>query len=152
MKKYMPVLLIALAGAISCGKNYTPVPGPYSSLQTALDSATRPANNFEIDALAGGSFTTNSGAIYSFPPNAFRTNAGAVVTGSVQIKTGEYFSKSDFIFSGMYPMSNGEPLVSAGEFSMFPTQNGVDLIMADSYWPECPFSPATRILVPHSVR
>jgi hypothetical protein len=133
MKKYISILLAGLAGICSCGKNYTPVPGPYSSLQTALDSATRPANNFDIDAAAGGSFTTNSGAIYLFPANAFRTATGGVVTGAVQIKTGEYFSKSDFIFSGMYPMSNGEPLVSAGEFSMFPTQDGADLLMADSY-------------------
>ena len=59
MKIYMPVLLIALAGAISCGKNYTPVPGPYCSLQSALDSATRPANTFDVDAAGGGSFTTN---------------------------------------------------------------------------------------------
>ncbi len=37
-------------------------------------------------------------------------------------------------------MSNGEPLVSAGEFSMFPTQNGMDLIMADSYSVVLPFA------------
>ncbi len=98
MKKHLPVLLVVLTGLLSCGKNYSPAPGPYSSLQTALDSASRPANNFEIDAVAGGSFTTNSGAIYSFPPNVFRTSTGGIVTGSVQIKTGEYFSKSDLSF------------------------------------------------------
>src|SRR4051812_38199588 len=106
MPKYSFLFVIALAVLASCGKNYSPVPGPYANLQSALDSAQRKENKFTIDAGAGGSFTTNSGAVYSFPANAFRTGSGGVVTGTVEIKTAEYISKSDFLFSGLYPVSN----------------------------------------------
>src|SRR4051812_17040723 len=99
MKQYVPILLVGLTGIFSCGKNYTPIPGPFFNVQSALDSALRATNNFKVDAVAGGTFTTNSGAVYSIPPNAFRTGSGGAVTGEVEIKTEEFVSKSDFLFS-----------------------------------------------------
>jgi hypothetical protein len=65
-----------------------------------------------------------AGTRYVFSANAFQTAAGVSVTGQVQLQLSEYLQKGDMIFSKMLPVSNDEPLLSAGEVNVVATQNG----------------------------
>jgi hypothetical protein len=89
------------------------------------------AKTVTINAAAGGTFYGNSGARYSFPPNAFRTATGQLVTGNVTIQATEYVAQSDMIFSGILPISSGRSLVSGGETFVKVTQGGQELYIAE---------------------
>lgn len=86
-----------------------------------------------MNTTSGISFYGNSGTRYQFPAQCFVDAAGQVVSGNVNISVVEYVRKSDMIFSGVLPISNGEPLVSGGEIYVNATQNGRQLYMRPGY-------------------
>ncbi len=60
-------------------------------------------------------------------PNSFVRQNGASVSGNVQIELKEIYSKKDMILSGVFPTSNGNPLISGGEFYIKASQSGQEL-------------------------
>lgn len=142
-KALLPFAILLMLTAVSCKKKpvstvtpvapaatYTttgtvpPPVGPYSSIDYVFNMLSVKSKVVTIDAATGGSFYGNSGTHYVFQPNSFINASGAPVTGSIQVETAEYLKKGDMIFSGMLPVSNGQPLVSGGEIYVNATQAG----------------------------
>lgn len=136
----MPAMALAALCLAACSKPRTitagPDPVPTPTPTTTYDIATVFAANAPtaktttIDAAAGGTFTGNGGARYTFPANAFVTAAGLPVTGQVTVRAAEMLTKADMVFSGILPISNGEPLISGGEVYMKVMQGNTTLRMA----------------------
>ena len=135
MKKLLlPAALAAtvVATMYGCKKDTTtPVnTDNYTSLRTAWSAQAPASKSFTVDAASGGSFYGTS-CRYVFPANAFRTLAGASVTGSVTVEVQEMLKPSDMIFSRILPVSNGQQLISGGEVSVNASQNGQKLLLKD---------------------
>ena len=112
---------------LSCKKtdNFTVDPaGPYTTMSTTFSNLAVKTQTVTIDASKGGSVIGPNGARFIFSPSAFRTGAGAVVSGNVEIEFADYHKKGDMIFSSMLPISDNEPLISGGEFYINAKQNG----------------------------
>ena len=84
-----------------------------------------------FNAEEGVQFTTNKGTVVTIPENAFKDQNGALVTGEVKFKIKEVFSTSDIIFSEVFPIANGDPLNSGGEFFTEALQGGLNLNLAE---------------------
>lgn len=138
--KIMPAMALAALCLAACTKPRTitagpdPVPTPTPTvtydIATVFAANAPTAKTVTINAAAGGTFTGNGGARYTFPPNAFVTATGAPVTGAVTVRAAEMLTKADMIFSGILPISNGEPLISGGEVYMKVMQGNTSLRMA----------------------
>jgi len=114
------------------GGNGSNPTGPYSSVSQVYTELRTPSKTVTIDAATGGSFRGLKGTRFIFPANAFRTAAGAGVTGSVQVEVREMLDHSDMIFSKLLPVSNNNPLISGGEVWVNATQNGQKLYLKNN--------------------
>lgn len=117
-----------LFAACKKGDNAVVVPPAtkgYASLSKAYEDVAPKSKIVTLNAAAGGSFYGNSGTRYHFPANAFQTASGTLVAGNINIEVLECLTESDMIFSKMLTMSNGKPLISAGEFNVKASQYGV---------------------------
>lgn len=133
-------VFVALA---SCKKNEdpkvtptptpTPTPGPYSSLSKAFEEVAPKSKTVTINAAVGGTFYGNSGTRYIFMPNSFINSAGTVVSGNIEIEVLECTNEADMIFSKMLTVSNGTPLISAGEINVKVSQSGAPLNIRPGY-------------------
>lgn len=149
MKK-MKFLVIAMLGVtlatISCKKdeptdeNTDPTVSP--SAQALSDYFANNTNNevqqFTIDAASPGVITGSKGTIINFSSNSFETEAGAIVSGNVDIELIEIFSKADMIKLNKPTMANDPsgglaPLISGGEFKITASQNGEQLNLRDGF-------------------
>lgn len=145
MKKLVLLFLIGALTFTACKKeeitntNNSSSNG-FNSIENYLSSNKPLAQVFTFDSEDGGEFTTDKGSKISIPPNAFFSNEGNAVTGSIDVEFNEIFSKSDMIFSGVLPVSNGwSPgmvLNSGGEFSIEAIQNGDNLRVAENMFVE----------------
>lgn len=134
MKKYLfPAIAIAIGGIVSCGKDYNPNgvnPDKNNDIATLIAALAPQPKTVTINAATGGSFNGNSGTRFVFAPNSFQTSTGAIVTGDVQVRVTEFLKKADILYSGVLPISDGEPLLSGGEMLVEATQGGQDVQMA----------------------
>lgn len=91
---------------------------------------------FTVNAGAGGSVVGQDGVGLFFPPNAFRTQAGAVVTGSVQVELVEALTVGDMLWLNKQTIGNDNgqlrPLVSGGQYFLNVTQGGQQLRLAEN--------------------
>lgn len=112
-------LAVALSFLASCD-DVEPIDRPYTEKTTSLESfmSDREAKSetFQFTAENGTTFTTKNGSIITIPANVFVTKAGASVTGPINFKVKEVFSNADIMFTGIFPVSNGDVLNSGGEF------------------------------------
>ncbi|MDI9319147.1 MAG: hypothetical protein QM530_01615 [Phycisphaerales bacterium] len=124
-------LMSLTASFVACKKSDSstvinnPTPGSYTSLFGAYSDLAPKSKTVIINAISGGSFYGNSGTRYEFQPNSFQTLSGTVVTGNVDIQVLECTNNADMIFGKMLTMSDGQPLISAGEISLSASQGGV---------------------------
>jgi len=138
-KKYLALfMLIALVLFNACEKeeeivivNPPNIP-TYNSLDAYWETKTPTAENFIFTAENGTTFTTDNGSVITIPPNALITANGLPVSGSVSVKIKEIFTKSEMMYSGIFPVSYGYVLNSGGEFFIKATQNGSALRIADN--------------------
>ncbi len=134
MKKYLfPAIAIAIGGIVSCGKDYNPNgvnPNKNNDIAASIAALAPQPKTVTINAATGGSFNGNSGTRFVFAPNSFQTSTGAIVTGNVQVRVTEFLKKADILYSGVLPISDGEPLLSGGEMLVEATQGGQDVQMA----------------------
>lgn len=89
-----------------------------------------PIQQFTIDAANGGTIYGARGARIYFSPNAFVYQNNMAVSGNVEIRLQEVYTKKDIIFSGGYTTSNGLPLVSGGEINVTAWQGSQELKLA----------------------
>lgn len=135
MKKILAPIALFLLLATSCKKeepnnNVTiSTYKTYSSMDEIFNELSLKPKVVSIDAAAGASFYGNSGTRYIFQPNCFIDATGATVTGNIQIEVTEWLNKGDMIFSGVLPISNGESIVSGGEFKVKASKGGAELFI-----------------------
>jgi len=113
-----------------CKKKSDPVFGPYTMQSIFVNTAVTPTI-YTMDAGLGGAILSASGTRYNFPPNALQKDSQRVY-GDVQVEMAEYLTKSDMIFSGILPYSNGQPFLSAGAFYLNISQNGLPVYISKS--------------------
>ncbi|MCW3120756.1 MAG: hypothetical protein JWQ38_248 [Flavipsychrobacter sp.] len=141
MKKVLfPFVLLAILFA-SCKKKDSSVSTTntnnfktYTSMDEVYALLALQAKVVTFDAQAGASFYGNGGTRYIFSKNSFIYANGDTVTGNVQIEVTEWFKKGDMIFDGMLPISNGESIVSSGEFNVKATKDGKQLFLRNGYY------------------
>src|SRR5262245_22466281 len=104
--KTIIILLASFAAAmlVSCDDNSTApspeVPGTSYTGPTAFFTKHAPlVQVFDVDAVAGTSFTGSKGTQVSFPPNAFVDANNNPVTGNVTVKFRELYDKKDMLLS-----------------------------------------------------
>src|SRR5438132_738318 len=98
MKKQL-VLLAFVISVISCKKENsnnnnnsgTTTPDNYSSMADFYSKNGVPKQSFNVDAMAGGTFTATQGTKVTIPSNAFTTLSGGTVTGNVTIQFKEIY-------------------------------------------------------------
>src|SRR5436190_3823903 len=84
------------------------------------------SNQFTLESRRGTKFI--------FQANSFETLDGQPVTGTIFFEVKEIFNPSEMILTRTFPMSNGQPLESGGEFMIKPTnQNGQQLKLKPGY-------------------
>ncbi len=117
MKKYLlPAFMITITAIMgSCSKSYTPTVGPYSNLEFAVATITSAAETTFVDASKGGTYYGKSGSRFIIPQNAFQTSGGGAVTGTIGIISAEFLTKTDMMFSGIFPYNPSNNLATAGE-------------------------------------
>lgn len=135
MKRILYSTLALLGGAIvfsACNKNDdddNTLPR-YATVFNAMATVAPKPVTISVDAATGGSFQVGRSRLI-IPPGAFRSPYGNPVAGLVSVEVLELLNKSEMVFSRILPVSNGEQLVSAGEFVIRANQNGTQLQMQD---------------------
>ena len=127
--------LCLTAFLFSCSKteNNVSTVETYSSMNDVFGKLSLQPKVLTVDAATGGSFFGNSGTRYYFIPNSFQTAIGASVTGNIQIAVTEYLQKGDMIFSKMLPVSNGVPIVSGGEVTIYAKQGSQEIFLKPGF-------------------
>ena len=136
--------MLSVALFVGCKKDddeaATPsVPGtPTTNAMLALfDQHVEDATQlFTVNAGTGGAVIGQDGVTMFFPPNAFRTLAGAVVTGPVQVELVEALTLGDMLWLNKRTLGNDNgqlrPLVSGGQYFLNVTQGGQQLRLAEN--------------------
>lgn len=132
MKKLTRMVgLAAICLIAACSKKNDYNSAGFSTTSSVFKSLAPQSKFVTLNATTGGSFYGNSGSRYTFPPNAFRRATGALVTGNVTLEVKECVKRSDMIFSGVLPISYGQPLVSGGESYVKATSGGEEVYIAE---------------------
>ncbi|MCX6243814.1 MAG: hypothetical protein NTU98_03840 [Bacteroidetes bacterium] len=108
----------------------TPAVDNYSSIGAFYAANGAQLQTFTVTATTGGQFTTPQGTKVTIPADAFVTQSGGNVTGSVSIGFKDVYKKSDMLLSKLSATTFwGIPMKSAGMFFIKATQNnaGLDL-------------------------
>ncbi len=141
MKKlFIPFVLLLLL-TDSCKKKEdnngttgnTTVYKTYGSMDEIYAELSLKPKAVTFDAATGSKFYGNSGTQYVFQPNCFQDATGASVTGTVRVEVTEWMKKGDMIFSKMLPISNEQPLMSAGEIYVQATQGGQEIFLKPGF-------------------
>jgi hypothetical protein len=126
--KRLEFYLIAtiVASAISCAPSEN-----YSNIQDFFSRNEVQMQTYQINGDMGGSFTTPQGTIVTIPANAFETQLGAPITGTITIEFKDIYKKSDMLLSNRATDTWTGPLKSGGEFFIRATSNGIPVLLAD---------------------
>ena len=135
-KTIFSIALISAVALMSCEKDETEknIDEPkenFESLESFFESQEVESVTKTFNTEEGIEFTTDKGTVVTIPANAFTDKNGEIVSGEVDFKIKEVFSTSDIIFSEIFPISNGNPLNSGGEFFTEALQGGAALDLAD---------------------
>lgn len=134
MKNQIVLLLTASVVLFtSCNKDEDDPPISESYINTIdfLSTNESIVQTYSVDAVAGGSFTSSKGTTVTIPANAFITQAGSSVTGTITIEFKDIYEKSEMLLSlRQTVMNNGRLLKSGGEFYIKALLNHVEIKMA----------------------
>lgn len=142
MKNVTKIALFVALIAISltaCKKNEPEVKqGDRTAfLDKIADAKTSKTETFSVDLdnAAGETITSDEGMQVLFFPGSLKDKAGNIVTGIVEIKLLDVYSKADMLLinkptMGILPNGDRAILKSGGEFFMTASQNGEELEIA----------------------
>ena len=142
MKNILAILLAVFSVSIlisSCKKDDPPtgtspvITSNYADIREFLDSKAPQAQSFTINAQIPISIRTEYGTTLTFSSNAFQDAQGNIVTGNVDIQVTEYMNRSEMILGDKPTVSNGQILISGGEFNVEAFQNGAELEASPTY-------------------
>lgn len=132
------VILVASIFAFSCKKNDAPA-NTNSTLQdkksvemmkSFFDKNRPQTEKFTVDASVGSTITLSSGTKITIPANAFKTAAGAAVTGNVDVFAKDILKPSNMILDDKpTATADGSFLKSFGEIKVDAKQNNVPLAL-----------------------
>jgi hypothetical protein len=126
LKYVLPVGFIALS-LQGCQKEEEVI---YTDISNFYKDNGVPVQELTINASQSSGIYTSRYTMISADSGAFVNSNNQVVTGPVVLKVRELLTKKDMILSGVFSVSNGKPLVSAGEYYIEATQNGEQLQLA----------------------
>lgn len=116
----------------STANNGSPVPELNTVLGSLLANAPQ-AESFQLNAQFPTPIRTANGARYVFNNNSFLMPDGSIATGMIDVQITEHFSNSDLLLAGMPTISNGEQLVTGGQFLVEAFKNGQQLSASPQY-------------------
>lgn len=137
-KTFLSIAVIALTATLftSCKKNDsafigTAVDRASTQVMDAFFAKHAPKDElFNLDATTGGTITFSSGTKITFPPNAFKTAGGTVVSGNVTIRGRDILKASDMILADKPTITDtGSMLESFGEIIVKAEQNNNQLVL-----------------------
>ena len=129
MKKHILILFLAVLsglGFYSCKKKYQviPPPVPTSSIRDSIDfNFNENRQTFSFNGLTGGTFVTAEGIVFHVPYYTFRDASGDTVLGTIEVEIIEILRTSDMILQNKPTTSDGEVLVTGGQFKATFTVN-----------------------------
>lgn len=123
MKNLTLIALIVISTLFACKKDKSNTDAKLS-LTEFNNKFSVPTQKFNGTAAAAFSITGTKGMKFDFPANAFLDAAGNPVAGNVVISLKEVLSKRDIVLSGKVTQSNGQLLITGGEFQILASQNG----------------------------
>jgi hypothetical protein len=123
----------------ACKKD-DPAPAPdtapaigFDDVRDFLNHAAPQAQAFFINAQFPVAIRTEYGSLLQFAPNSFIDQDGNLATGVVEIQIIEYMDRAEMIFGNKPTMSNGQILVSGGQFNVEAFQDGNQLEASPQY-------------------
>lgn len=128
-------VVVCLGGMNGCHKGSQVSPGGggdgiRGAFEANLADATQ---EFQLDAVNGGSLIGANGVVVNFPPNAFRTQSGGLVTGSVTVRLIEVLDLADMIMLNTTTVGNDNGtlrlLKSGGAVRVSASQGGNELAL-----------------------
>ncbi len=93
--------------------------------------ALKPVNT-NIDNALGGYIVGKGGSKLIIQPNSFISKTGSLISGDVQVAFTDWTNRADMIFSKVLPISDGEPLISGGEYAISATVAGQPVFLKPS--------------------
>lgn len=123
MKNLTLIALIAIS-FLACKKDGVSNNSNKLNLAEFNQKYSVPTQSFNGTAGTVFSITGAKGIKLDFPANAFLDASGNAVTGAIKLTLKEVLSKKDILLSGKMTSSNGQVLVSGGEFQILALQNG----------------------------
>ena len=116
----------------SCKKDETDIisGGKYASLEEFYATHGAKEQVFTISGSTGGVIFGENGTKITFEPNSFVDSNGDLVTGTVTIILKEVLDLETMILSHMHTTSNGQPLITGGEFYLKAYSGSQELRMA----------------------
>lgn len=136
IKLIIPILSLALFST-SCKKDKNePTPSNPAATNTSIvgqfftNNLASEKQTFTLNATTGGYIYGAKGGMLYFQPNSFVTSSGATVTGMIDIELIEVYDKATMIKLNKTTTSNGQLLVSGGEWKVSASQNGNPLSLA----------------------
>ncbi|MBK7296366.1 MAG: hypothetical protein IPI91_06780 [Flavobacteriales bacterium] len=134
-------VLAAIAVISSCKKDehYGSGPTPTAPVENPLkqvfaQNLVNAMQQFTVNATTGGSIQGQDGVYMYFGPNAFRTQSGSLVAGSVDLELVEALTVGDMLWLNKQTLGNDNgqlrPLVSGGQFFISAEQGGQPLKLA----------------------
>lgn len=136
MKKYLVhamVMVILIIMSTACKKDKGAAPADEFIKAADFWAAHKvKEQTFTGNAETGFVITGEKGTKITFPANAFKDLAGAVVSGTVTITLTEILSKRDILLSGPMTESNGQLLISGGELQVLATKDGKVLVPGEA--------------------
>ncbi|WP_316772159.1 hypothetical protein [Pedobacter frigiditerrae] len=122
--KNLTFIALVIFSLSSCKKDFSSNSAQGLSFAEFNSKFSIPTQSF--NGVAGTAFTITGakGIKIDFPANAFLDASGNPVSGNVKLSLKEVLSKRDILLSGKFTESNGQLLVSGGEFQILALQNG----------------------------
>lgn len=137
-KNFLKLSCLALIGAAvvmgtqSCNKDDNEAASKYNSPEEVLADLAPGMQSFSIDAGKETVITGADGTVITIPANAFVDANGNPVQGTVTMNLKEIMSLGDQLTSGFFAVSDGNLLISGGEFYLKFTAGGQELSLADN--------------------
>lgn len=122
--KNLTFIALVLFTLTSCKKDFNSSRSGGLNLSDFNSKFTVAAQSFNGVAGTAFSITGTKGIKIDFPANAFLDANGNPVSGNVKLTLKEVLSKRDILLSGKTTESNGQILISGGEFQILALQNG----------------------------
>lgn len=88
----------------------------FTNVEDYLRSSDYQPTHFNFDISVGGEFVAPQGTKITVPSNALVSPSGGTVSGNVTLTVKEVYTPANMLATGVYPVSNGEPLASGGQF------------------------------------